>query len=69
MHLSLSSSTGNAYCFFWSQAWEAWEAGLLTEELFDPSLIDGSQGMEIRRWVQVGLLVRFFGSPRSRSSG
>ncbi|XP_039777950.1 cysteine-rich receptor-like protein kinase 10 isoform X3 [Panicum virgatum] len=37
-------------------AWEAWEAGL-TEELFDPSLFDGSQGMEIiRRWVQVGLL-------------
>ena len=39
----------------WFQAWEAWEAGL-TEELFDPSLIDGSPGMEIRRCVQVGLL-------------
>jgi len=37
-------------------AWEAWEAGL-TEELFDPSKYEESQGMEIiRRWVQVGLL-------------
>jgi serine/threonine protein kinase len=39
----------------WFQAWEAWEAGL-TEEFFDASLFDGSQGMEIRRWVQVGQL-------------
>ena len=40
----------------WFQAWEAWEAGL-TEELFDPSKYEESQGMEIiRRWVQVGLL-------------
>ncbi|KAG2559184.1 hypothetical protein PVAP13_8NG295888 [Panicum virgatum] len=41
---------GHHHTYEW--AWEAWEAGLLTEELFDPSLIDGSQGMEITRWVQ-----------------
>ena len=40
----------------WFQAWEAWEAGRLTEEFDLSSKYDESHGMEIRRWVQVGLL-------------
>ncbi|XP_062197129.1 G-type lectin S-receptor-like serine/threonine-protein kinase At1g61400 [Phragmites australis] len=39
--------------------WDAWEAGRM-EELFDPSLFDGSQLMEIKRCVQVGLLCSQF---------
>lgn len=37
------------------QAWEAWEAGRIEEE-FDPSLFDGSQLIDMKRYVVVGLL-------------
>ncbi|XP_062197131.1 cysteine-rich receptor-like protein kinase 10 [Phragmites australis] len=51
--MCISKPPRNKWVFL--RFWNVWEAGRM-EELFDPSLFDGSQLMEINRCVKVGLL-------------